>query len=466
MHFSTHFERVSKRISQITFAVFVLLGVAMIVALGVIRLQFTRMQNRLAPMIRQRLAQVLGRDVRIGAVHMNWLDQLVIANTAVARGATFADGTAFTVPQMTARLNLLAMAVHHGANPVAFIDQLTVTHPSLSVNRSRQGRWDFQDIVDHIKANAHTLAWHADLVVNDGSVLYHDAHGFVSGSAPIQQEVADIDASVMPTGVRTIAFEVAATDAGQHLGRIRLKGVCAKAAGGTRVDVQANREAVNAVMQYLPKNLPITITDGAAIRLSALFRNLPKPDAAHRLTGADLTADVDLTGIGLRLREMSAPLLATSGRLHLVHDASRYPNGSRVELIAVHAHAASLPVTINGSITDVNLFDLAHAHPSFNVTAGTDVKDGSIISRLFPNTRWLNKLQFGGKVALQATVQGRPGQLHVDGRLHSDEVSLPNFHATDVIGAFNLLPGADGTQQAPTARVVCTPIMPCSPTIT
>ena len=119
----------------------------------------------------------------------------------------------------------------------------------------------------------------------------------------------------------------------------------------------------------------------------------------------------------------------------------------------MQAQAASVPLTINGDIDDINLFDLAHARPQFNIAVNSSFSDASIISRLCPGIRWLHKLQLGGGLTLRATMQGRPGQVQVNGKIHSDSVGLPNFQADDVLGDFHLLPGAVGTPENPTLRV-------------
>ena len=185
------------------------------------------------------------------------------------------------------------------------------------MSRSLQGQWNFADVVNHIKARMRLIpAWHAQLVVEDGDIAYHDAHGFGVGSLPIQQEIADVSGSMLRQGVDGYAFDVAAADAG-HFGHVRVKGLYSiSARDDTHVDVDADSVAMNEVEHWLPKNLPITFTNGsAALRLSALIHSLPAPGQAHKLSRTELTADVDLSGVGLRLREMSAPMVATSGRL-------------------------------------------------------------------------------------------------------------------------------------------------------
>ncbi len=455
MHVYRHFVRVSTRISRVTIAVLAVVGVALAFAASLVSIRLASMQRTLLPLVRRELVQLLGRDVRIGDVHLAGWNRLVIENTAVADGATFADGTAFTAPEMTAQLDVLGMALHHQANPAGFIEQVTLTRPSWKVDRSAQGEWDFQDVLNRLQTHKFDYAsWHAQVVVDDGAVAYRDAHGFGVGPQLIQRDVVEIDGSLSPRTSQGYAFEVAAADAGRQMGRIRLKGLYATGTGDSRVDVHASSAVVNELSRFLPKYVPITFSDSAAaVRLSALFHQLPNPGDAHQLADTAMTAEVDLSGVGLRLREMSTPIMVDSGKLRLLYDGSRYPEGSRLEFVKVQAHAGALPLTVNGTINDLNLFNLAHARPEFNLAWNTSFAHGSIISRLFPGTRWLHQLQLKGGLELRATMQGRLGQLQVNGKIHSDSVLLPNFQADDVIGDFHLLPGAVGTADDPTLRV-------------
>jgi len=437
-------------------AVFTLICVVLVIAVGLASFQLSRMQKQLAPMIQRELSTMLGRDVRVGSVHVRGLNQVVIADAAVAKGKTFADGTALTAPETVAHVNLVNLALHRMAHPIDYVSEVDINHPRAAVNRSQQGRWDFQDVIDHIKAAAPSSAgWHTRLVVNNGDISYDDAHGFGGQTVPIHQEIVEVQGNVTPQPDANYAFEVSATDAARHMGQVRLKGNYAAKKGDTQIDVDANRVAVNALTRYLPKNLPITFTDGtAAFRLSALFRALPHADARHPLPATEVTAEVDMTGVGLRLQEMSTPIVATSGRLRLVNDRTHYPNGSRVDLINVQARAASVPVSVNGSISEINLLDLAHTHPRFDLALHTSVPDGAMLTSLFPQTHWLQKVKIGGTVGIDATVQGhRGGDLQIEGTAKSDSVAFEDFHATGGVHAtYHLLPNADGKQSVPTIQ--------------
>lgn len=108
MHLFRRFARVSTRVSRITLAAFTVVAVSLALAVSLISLRFARMQQTLTPMVQRELAQLLGRDVRIGAVRLAAWNQVAIDNTAVAGGTTFADGATFSAPEITARLDLSA----------------------------------------------------------------------------------------------------------------------------------------------------------------------------------------------------------------------------------------------------------------------------------------------------------------------------------------------------------------------
>lgn len=405
------------------------------------------MEKRLTPMITQELRQTLGRDVHIGTAKLQGWNSVVITDAQIAEGATFAQGTALSAPQATARVNLLALAMRRGQNPAGAISQIIVKRPTLSVSRSREGRWDFQDIVDRVQQQKAKNAMHTQLIVEDGRVDYHDAHGFGGAATTIDQQMVGISGRLTPTSATGYQFDVSAVDRAHRIGRVRVAGHYSSRSGAANLNLTANRIAVTEVSRYLPKNLPITFADGtAALRLSALLQSLPNPKAVKTMPITALTADIDLTGVGLRLQEMSTPVMATDGHLRLVHDASRYPKGSRLDLIGVHAKAGELPVEIGGTISDINLLDLAHMNPQFNVQVSTVAKNGATISKLFPDTKWLQSLSIDGPVALTARATGRPKQLRIQGIVRGDRFHTGEFSGENGEVRFTLQPGADTTR--------------------
>jgi hypothetical protein len=389
----TTFDRLTVYVTRSVSVVLVGLLLTLVLLLAIASHQLAAAQQRLAPLVAQTLSQTLGREVRIGAVQFDGWDTVIIKEAAIAKGTTFANGTALHAPEATAHINLLALILQQGKHPLDTVRQLTLTRPVLAVERSAAGRWDFQDIVDRIN-NSRTLGkLKTQLVVAEGKINYQDERGFKANPETIRKALVGITGRLTPTGAVNYQFELSAVDAPSRVGRIQLSGDYAGHAGATNVNVSASRVAVKEIAQYLPQHLPITFEDGtAAFRLSALFQNLPNPNVAHNLPTTKLTAEVDLAGVGLRLNEMSAPVVATSGKLRLVHDPNRYPHGSRLELIKVRAHAGAVPMDISGTIGDLNLFDLPHLNPYFQVTVRTAVGNGAQIAALFPHTQWVQDL--------------------------------------------------------------------------
>ena len=432
--------RVFMRLAQVAAALFVLFTVAFFAIVLIGGSLLTRFQHTLGPRAESELRTLLGRDVRIDAVQIRGLNQVVFQKLAIADGQTFAGGTAATITEARADINLLSLVWHRGRNPMDAIDRITVMTPNLEINRVADGRWDFQDVIDRLNANMSARSGlRAPVTVADGPLTVHDAQGFGVQAAPMTQRLVCIRGSLASRGGQNYRFLVSARDAARQVGEVTLAGDYSGGRSSARVKVEADDIAVNAVAKFLPGDFPIAFENGtAALRLSALFTSLPAANGA--ISTDKLTAEVDLSGVGLRLREMSAPIMATSGRLRLVHDRQRNPRGSRLEFINVRAHAGQIPLTLSGELTDLNLFDLAHARPQVALTL-TASGQGAQFQRLFPKTKWLQEVSLAGDAKLTAEVTGKPADLHIDGTLDNERIGIRGMQLDGAVTAFHLSPG-------------------------
>ncbi len=438
--------RLSSRVAQIVTLIGLLLVLVLLGVLWYANTELARVQQRLHPQIVRALRETLGRDVRIGAVQVRGLDQIVLTNAVIARGSTFAGGTVLTAPRATAHVNLFSFLFRHRNDPVAAIRQITLTRPRAEVSRAHDGRWDFQDIVDRLtKRPAGAGNLRAQLVIDQGQVAVQDVAGSIE-----RRNLVGVNARVSAGSQHKYAFYVAAADARQLTNEVHVAGVYSPNAGVARLNVHADRIAVQEITRFLPANLPITFADGtAALRIVALFKSLPAPQRAT-LSATELTAEIDLAGVGLRLREMNTPIMATAGRLRLVHNAARYPRGSRLELLGVHARANQVPLELSGIVSDLNLFDLRHSHPRLQLALATSVADGAQLLRLFPHAEWLRSLQLVGRTRLTARVDGPLADPRIDGTIRGDTLALRELHTDDVRADFTVRPYA---AQSPTVQV-------------
>lgn len=435
--------RIPERIAQSVAILLLGTVLAFLIVLAVAHRELARMQGTLRPLIERELSQMIGRGVHIGDVRLQGLDNLLVTNARIASGPTFASGVAMTVPRTIARVDLLSLMLHRGRNPMSAIQRVEFRTPTVTVQRSAEGRWDFQDVLDRLNARpASNAILPARLEIHDGAVAYRDARGFGTKVGAIRQDLVGVNA-FLTTHQNNYAFAATAEDTDHRIGAVRVSGSYADRGGAARVAVKANRVAVEALTQFLPLQLPITMENGtAAVRLSALFRALPDPKAARHMSPTALTAEISLSGVGLRLQEMSTPILATSGRLRLVHDRARYPQGSQLEFLDVNAHAGALPLHLHGNITDLNLFDLAHLNPRFNLTLHMPEVRGPAIPPIFPHAPWLRKVGLNGHVALTAHLTGRLQDLHIDGTLRGDHFTVHGLDGYGVTTAFHLQPTA------------------------
>ncbi len=411
------------------------------VLLAVARVEFARYRGRLAPLLAQTLTHMLGRAVRVGDVSLRGLDGVEIRGLSVARGNTFAHGATLTLPDTTAYVNLFSFLLHH--DPVGAISDVVLTRPALAVARNAQGRWDFQDVLDRLNAPgpAGGVPPHPRLVVRDGRVHYQDAR-----VGALVREVVDVNATLNPGWQpASFAFNVSGRDALNHMGRVDVSGRYVSIRGGEamRVNVRADRIVVKELTRFLPKRIPITFENGtAALRLSALFTSLPSPEGPRPLSADALTATVDITGVGLRLQEMNTSVVAQSGLLRLVHDRVRYPQGSRLELLNVRAKAGNVPMTLDGSIRDINLFDLNHLDPQMDLTLKVVPHDAADVRALFAPHEWPAGVTVTGPAALDAQFTGRTHDLHIDGTLTGDHLAVAGMTGQELHMGFHLRPGA------------------------
>jgi len=440
IHFRNTVARVVMRLAQAAAVLCVLLFVAALAVILFGSSQLTRLQHTLRPRVERELRALIGRDVRIGSVTIESLNQLVFHDLEIANGKTFTGGTAATAKNTRADFNLFSLVLHPNQNPVDAIDRITVSTPELEISRTSNGRWNFQDIRDRLNANPHAgSALRARVVVADGRVTLRDARGFGLRDRPMTQRLVGVRGTLSSRGGQNYSFLVSARGASSRMGAVMLAGNYSGDDGSTRVNVSADDIAVKAVAKILPANLPITFENGtAALRLSALFTNLPAPNRS--ISTDTLTAEVDLSGVGLRLREMSSPIMATSGRLRLVHDRALYPRGSRLEFINVRARSGQIPLTLSGKLTDLNLFDLAHAQPHVALTL-TASGQGPQFQQLFPETKWLQDVTLSGKTKLVAEATGKSTDLRIDGTLDNEHAVIRGLQLDGAVTAFRLAPG-------------------------
>ena len=429
-----------------------LLALACLLILGVAARQLARMQGQLQPLIQQELAQTLGRAVHIGAVQLHGLNRLTLTDVRVARGSSFSDGVALAAPRAEARVNLFTLAFHRDESPLAAIGCVEVTRPRVAISRSDAGRWDFQDIVDRI--HAHSLgAIHADFVLDDGKVAYRDARGFGASVDPLHTDLVAVNVRVHAHGDNNYSFRASGQDALDRMGPMEVAGVYSGHADAVRVNANATHIAVDELARYLPRDWPLTFQDGtAALRVTALIKNLLNQPRALPLPATELTAELDLTGVGLRLRDMSAPIMATSGRLILIHDPGKNPQNSQLQFRDVHAHAGAAPVTLSGQLTGIDLFDLAHSRPQLSLAVQTSVQDGRQLLGLFPNTDWLCGLQLGGPTRVSAHVSGRFPDITVDGSVEGNGLAVAGLRG-DGINAHFLTRLGTGPSALPTIQL-------------
>ncbi len=448
-HFSHLFGKLAHRFAHTLAIIFCILSLAFVLILATGHLVLARMAGQLGPVIQRELERTLGRSVRIGAVQLDGIRTLSITDIALAKSSSFTDGAALEIPRTLARVNLLSLLLHPGDNPVMAIDRIVLRGPAMTVLRDAQGRFDFQDVIDRLRKRQSSDSLRARVVVEDAKVRYRDARGFGETPRAMDQHFTMVHAVFMPQDDEGIAFTARGADAGHLVQGISLAGSYTPKAGQAQVRVAAKQIDVRALADYLPKKLPITVEDGtAALRLTALLTNLPTPEAAHASPTTALTAEVDLRGVGLRLDELTTPIVAHSGRLRLVHDAQRYPHGSRLELIDVQATANAIPIELSGQISEINLFDLAHVNPLFNMYARLTTGDGEAISRLFPTNEWAHALVLDGPVTLDSRIYGRPADLRIDGTLQTRHFAVRGLTAEDVRATFTLTPAQVTTLRA------------------
>jgi hypothetical protein len=425
---------------RVLFALGVVALLLLAALLVVARVEFARHRERLAPLLAGSLSRTLGRAVHVDGISLQGVNAVKITGISVARGADFSHGTALTLPDTTAYVNLLTFLRHR--DPVGAISAVTLRQPTLAVARDARGRWDFQDVVDKLTAPSPTAGapLRPRLTVREGRVQVRDPRLGVNA-----YDLVDVDAGLRP-GWRadTLAFRLAGRDRGNRMGRVEIAGryVGTRGAESMNVDVRADKIVVKTLTRFLPKRIPIIFENGtAALRVSALFTSLPSLKGPRPLSADAVTATVDIAGVGLRLQEMTVPVVAESGLLRLTHDRARYPQGSRLELIDVRAKAGAVPVTLEGGIRGINLFDLRHLDPEMDLRLQMNARDAADVRALFAPHEWPAGVTVTGPAALNATFTGRTHDLRIDGTLTGDRLAVSGVAGQGMKMDFHLRPG-------------------------
>ncbi len=168
------------------------------------------------------LAQMLGREVRVGRASVSGMNRIVIEDLAIADGASFQSGTLLKARRAVLRFSLAGLLRHRDA-PTLAVASLRLENPDLLLVRQRSGDWNVASLLGSGSGGPGWQQFRGRLVLDDARVTLRD---YRAGDLPapavtrLQHLSLTLDARHSPA----VTLALAARGDGRVLGKVDLSG--------------------------------------------------------------------------------------------------------------------------------------------------------------------------------------------------------------------------------------------------
>lgn len=153
------------------------------------------LHQRAQELVACQLADMTGREVRVGAVTGNLLTDVEVAGIAVARSDTVSDGAVLSASRLRLSYDLPAILLRTKA-PAAAVREVRVEGLEVDVTRYADGRLNLEDLLPPPEEPAPPEEqFQGQVHLEDAHIRYTDHSDTFSG-APLQVELADVSALV------------------------------------------------------------------------------------------------------------------------------------------------------------------------------------------------------------------------------------------------------------------------------
>ena len=302
----------------------VLVIIAGLIAVGVmVAGQSGWVHKRVQEAAARQLADMTGREVRVGPVSGNLLTSLDIRGISLAEGRRIDDGTVLSVRRVRIKYDLSAMLRRTKA-PAAAIREITVEGLDVDVERYADGTLNLEELLPPPKKPIpHEDQFHGQVYLQDVNVHYTDRDEMF-GAEPLDIELAGVSGFVDLSRIGWIKAQLSAEVNGGELRRVALEGLLHPDSGQFSLDADISDLDLAWAQQRFWRNPDVAVKHGRAnIKASVYKVKHPGSDLSFCVHGDLQPTDVVLTALGADAIRVSGPVTATlqgalSDGLHLV----------------------------------------------------------------------------------------------------------------------------------------------------
>ncbi len=355
-------------------------------------------QHRSQEMVARYLADLTGREVRVGPLTGNLLTGVQVDGLAVAAGENFSEGALVTARRLRVSYDLLAI-VRRRSTPAAAVRQVRIEGLEVDLVRDADGRLNLQQLLPPPKAPVPPEdQFQGEVWLSDAHLHYTD-HSNEFGPTPLHLELEDLSGHVDMRRVGLIRVDLSATGDSGDFSSLIAEGVVDTIHGGFSFDLQLADLDLAWAQHRLSPNSPVSVMNGRAQVEGALYR-VPTENATD--TGYSIKAKLDPTTVAVP--SLPAGPVQMDGELIVT------PQGVITDAMRLAWNGQSMLVT--GSVVD---FD----QPSLDLELQASAVDvGRVLQALPAKTRSeLPPFSVQGPVSVQARVIGPPQHAAIDLRL-------------------------------------------------
>ncbi len=396
----------------------------------------------------RQLADITGREVRVGPVRGNVLTGLDVDGLAVARGEHVADGTVLSAQEMGLKYSLGAI-LSRSKTPAAAVREIRADGVQMEVTRFPDGRINLQDLLPPSKKIPPEKRFQGRVYLQNASISYTDYSSTFSGN-PLHLELSDVSGVVDLRRPGWVTLHLSAQTPGAQFGAITADALWNSDSGEFSLDAQIADLDLPWAQRRVWPNADLQVRGGVAQVDASVYK--VKSGAASdigycvnaHLDGARVAApefgDVDVVATG--------PLTVTPQGL-VTDGLQAVWQGNQVE--------------VSGGLLDF-------ADPTLNLQVQASALDGKRVLSLLPEKTLagLPGLSVRSPINVDANIVGPPEHACVDAWLQmSGSVTVAPSKGVRVSGdgvevAFSLLdaakPAMTGTVDVATVAAAPIPL--------
>jgi hypothetical protein len=355
----------------------------------------------------RQLADMTGREVRVGPVSGNLFSSLEIRGISLAEERKIGDGAILSVQRVRLKYDLGAM-LRRSEAPAAAVREVHIDGLDVTVERYVDGTLNLEELLPPSEKPVAPEDQFHGLVYLEGVNVHYTDRDEMFGREPLDVDLAGISGWVDLSRSGWIKAQLSAEVSGGELGYIALEGLLHPDSGQFSVDADIADLNLAWAQSRFWQNPDVAVRNGEAdIKASVYNVELPESDVSF-CVHADLDqTDVVVTALGSDIVRISGPVTAT-------------PHGALTD--GLHLAWQGSDMDIAGSVLYLD-------GPTLDLQVHAPRLDSGRVLAALPeeSVAELPEIALSGTVGLEASIIGTPDHAAVDAR-----ISVPGTIATDV----------------------------------